>query len=345
MKIIAEYIWRDSLGSLRSKTKILICDETSIPLKVETYTTWNYDGSSTGQATTENSEVILKPVKIYKNPLRNNSNNLVNTLVLCETYVYGDDNIMIPHENNTRNSAFNTFNDNLDKNPMFGLELEFFLFRNGKPLAMPKYPYEYPSPQGDYYCGVGSRNIYLRNMIEEVLIAALEMGLGITGLNAEVAPGQWEFQVCNTGIDACDQFVIFKYILEMIGERHNVEINYHPKPIEGDWNGSGCHVNFSTKGMRAEGGYKLILESINKLKLKHNEHMIVYGHDNDKRLTGKHETADFNTFSYGVADRGCSIRIPKSTYENQYGYFEDRRPSSNIDPYVVCEKIFTTSCL
>ena len=338
MKIVAEYIWRDSCHSLRSKTKILNCVETQSAYNTDTYSIWNYDGSSTGQANTENSEVILKPVKIYKNPLRNNSNNLANTIVLCETYIYGDDNIMIPHKDNTRNSAFNTFQDNLDKNPMFGLELEFFLFRNGKPLAMPKYPNEYPSPQGDYYCGVGSRNVYLRNMMEEVLSVALEMGLGITGLNAEVAPGQWEFQVCNTGIDACDQFVIFKYILEMIGEKYNVEINYHPKPIEGDWNGSGCHVNFSTKGMRAEGGYKLILESINKLKLKHNEHMLVYGHDNDKRLTGKHETADFNTFSYGVADRGCSIRIPKSTHENQYGYFEDRRPSSNIDPYVVCEK-------
>jgi glutamine synthetase len=343
MKIVAEYIWRDSLCSLRSKTKILNWVETQSAFNIETYPIWNYDGSSTGQATTENSEVLLKPVKIYKNPLRNNSNNLVNTIVLCETYI--NDNGLKPHENNTRNSAFNTFQDNLDKNPMFGLELEFFLFRNGKPLAMPKYPNEYPSPQGDYYCGVGSKNIYLRNMIEDVLKAALEMGLGITGLNAEVAPGQWEFQVCNTGIDACDHFVIFKYILEMIGEKYNVEINYHPKPIEGDWNGSGCHVNFSTKEMRAEGGYKLILESINKLKLKHNEHMLVYGHDNDKRLTGKHETANFNTFSYGVADRGCSIRIPKSTHENQCGYFEDRRPSSNIDPYVVCEKIFTTSCL
>ena len=106
---------------------------------------------------------------------------------------------------------------------------------------------------------------------------------------------------------------MLKYLLSKLGEKYGYMIEWGAKPVKGDWNGSGCHVNFSTNKMRADGGYNEILSALERLKLKHQEHIAVYGDDNSERLTGLHETSDINTFSYGVANRGCSIRIPRST--------------------------------
>merc|ERR1739848_434426 len=118
-----------------------------------------------------------------------------------------------------------------------------------------------------------------------------------------------------------------------------------PKPIPGDWNGAGCHTNYSTQKMRDAGGYKEIIAAIEKLKVKHQEHIKVYGEGNERRLTGAHETAPITEFSYGVANRGASVRIPRTAEAEQCGYFEDRRPASNMDPYVVTSKLFKTACL
>lgn len=347
MKLVAEYIWLDSQDNLRSKTKIMNKEitETNSFFDANTYPVWNYDGSSTGQATTDNSEVLLKPVAVYPDPVRTFGYSY---LVVCEHMIMGQDGNYLP---DSRRKAVDIFNNNKScgSDPMFGLEFEFFLYQKNNPLGIPKYPDSFPKPQGDYYCGIGAQNAIGRQMIEVVLNRCLHSRVEITGLNAEVAPGQWEFQVCNTGIKACDDSIVFKYILQRTAEDYNVDINFHPKPIEGDWNGSGCHVNFSTKEMR-EGtsektGYDIILESIKKLEGCHKEHMEVYGIDNDKRLTGKHETGKYDEFTYGVANRGCSIRIPRTTEKDKKGYFEDRRPSSNMNPYVVCSKIYETCCL
>ena len=343
MKIIADYIWLDNKNNLRSKIKVF---ENEAVLDINSYPMWNYDGSSTGQADTENSEVILKPVRVVKDYINYKDNTY---LVLCETYIKSN-NELVPHTTNTRNIAVNTFNNNPENKPMYGLELEFFLYKNNLPLSMPKYPNISLKPQGDYYCGVGGLNIFSRDLMLRALDCALKTNIGITGMNAEVAPGQWEFQVCNYGIDACDDFILFRYILERICERDNIDINYDPKPVNGDWNGSGCHINFSTENMRegslnGKKGIDFIYTAIKRLENKHKEHMEIYGENNDKRLTGIHETAKYNEFSYGVANRGCSIRIPQSTIDNEKGYFEDRRPSSNIDPYLVCSKIYQTCCL
>lgn len=349
--IVAEYIWLDGQDNFRSKTKVMkadVDDSTVLRFnKPEYYPVWNYDGSSTAQASTDNSEVLLRPVAVYKDPMRDHPYSF---LVLCENYVVIEG--QETHYDMRRNAVevFNKYTQsNCGSDPMFGLELEFFLYKGDNPLGMPYYPLSLPPPQANYYCGIGSKNAIGRNMIEKVLDRCLRCNLGITGLNAEVAPSQWEFQVCEVGIKACDDTMMFKYLLQRTAEEFGLDINFHPKPIEGDWNGSGCHVNFSTKEMR-EGtndktGYDIILESIEKLRLNHDEHMALYGVDNEKRLTGEHETGKFDEFSSGVADRGCSIRIPRTTHENQKGYFEDRRPSSNMNPYIVCAKIYETCCL
>jgi glutamine synthetase len=228
---------------------------------------------------------------------------------------------------------------------MFGIEQEFFFMDKdtGLPLGFKKD--NTTDKQGKYYCSVGTGNCYGRMIAENVLKNALYCDLNITGLNFEVAPGQCEFQLCDSGIKASDDLLLLRYLLIRTAENYNVGINFHPKPVHGDWNGSGCHTNFSTQSMRKENGYDKILEAIYKLKEKHNEHIKIYGKDNHKRLTGYHETASFKKFSYGVADRGSSIRIPRFTHRDKKGYLEDRRPASNMNPYLVTSKIVETVLL
>jgi len=327
-----EYIWIDGYGNTRSKTKVINSDT---QLLLPDLPIWNYDGSSTGQAPGNDSEVLIRPVAMYNDPFRINSR-----LVLCETLLPN----MEAHPSNTRVKATEVFNLKPELEPMYGIEQEFFLYKGDRPAGFPEDPLHYPSPQKDYYCGVGAQNAVGRDCIEECFAKCLQAGLSLTGLNAEVAPSQWEFQVCAKGIDASDQLYIMRYITNRVCEKYGYWMNIHPKPITGDWNGSGCHTNFSTKPMREEGGYQVILDAIEKLSKHHRLHMENYGLDNDKRMTGAHETASYDKFSYGVANRGCSIRIPRSTEADNKGYFEDRRPASNMDPYLVTGLLFSTCC-
>ena len=334
MYIKLEYVWIDGFGKPRSKTKIV----REVYKDVKDLPEWNYDGSSTNQAPGIDSEVIIKPQTWFKDPFRNGEND---KLVLCDTYLPNGD----PHPTNTRVIAEKRFNTNLDLEPRFGIEQEFFLTKNGWPIGFPENRTLYPTPQDNYYCGTGSDNIMGRKCIEEAFENCLKAGLKLTGLNVEVAPSQWEFQVDDYGINVGDQLYIMRYILDKTAEKYGWNANFYPKPVEGDWNGSGCHTNFSTKSMREEGGYKEILSAIEKLKKHHSKHMKVYGEGNEKRMTGKHETASYDIFTSGVANRGASIRIPRQTEKDQCGYFEDRRPSSNMDPYIVTSLIFETCCL
>jgi len=337
-KIQATYIWIGGSGEdIRSKTRTLPCEVKS----VEDIPPWNYDGSSTGQAPGDDSEVYLQPVKYYRDPFRRGKN----ILVLCECLKPLSQK---PIASNTRSNARVVFDTEAvaKEKTWYGIEQEYTLFEADgvTPLGWPQFGY--PGPQGPYYCGNGARRAYGRQVVEAHYRCCLYCGINISGINAEVMAGQWEYQIgpCE-GIDSGDSVWLSRFLLERIAEYFQVVVSFHPKPMKGDWNGAGCHTNYSTLTMRNEGGYAAIIEAIEKLAKKHEEHIAVYGQDNDQRMTGHHETADIKNFTYGVADRGCSVRIPNLTKIEGKGYFEDRRPASNMDPYVVTSLIAKTTIL
>ena len=337
MKTCIEYVWIGGNNELRSKTKVIDL----IPnLSLNQIPEWNYDGSSTNQASGEDSEIIIKPRSVFNDPFRSNRDYMV----MCDTYQADGK----PHRTNYRNWANDIFNQKLDEEPWFGLEQEYFLqtLRGAWEKKIHFGELIQIKPQGQYYCSAGAENSFGRKVSEEHLSCCIKAGIKISGINGEVAPGQWEFQIgpC-VGIEQGDHLWMARYILLRIAEKHNIIVNFEPKPFRGDWNGSGCHTNYSTKKMREDNGLELIIETIKKLEQKHNEHMKLYGIGNEERMTGNHETASFNKFTYGIGNRGCSVRIGNDTYKNKKGYFEDRRPSSNCDPYLVIGKIFKTTVL
>lgn len=338
-KIMATYVWIDGSGeNQRSKTMTL----DFIPKSCDQLPWWNFDGSSTGQAEGSNSDVYLKPVAIFNDPFLQGDNKLV----LCETYNFDK----TPNATNKRYKAVEAFDKCKETEPWFGLEQEYSLIdRDGWPFGWPK-PGGFPAPQGQYYCSAGANNAYGRDVVDAHYKACLFAGVKICGTNAEVMASQWEFQVGpSTGIDAADHLWMGRYILHRVAEEFGIAVTLDPKPISGDWNGAGCHTNFSTVEMREEGGIKAIEAAIEKLGKRHMTHIKSYdpkgGADNSRRLTGAHETSTIHDFSAGIANRGCSIRIPRSVGEQKKGYLEDRRPSSNCDPYVVTSLLVRTTVL
>jgi glutamine synthetase len=325
-----EYVWIDGYNLTRSKIKYL---PSASVMTLKDIPEWNYDGSSTGQAITKNSEIILKPVRLYPSPFAHSD-----YLVLCDTWSYPDES----HGSNNRVELVKLMGSN-PQGARYGFEQEFFLVdQTGTTLFADK-------PQKDYYCGVGANNALGRECVETAMDNCIKAGLNITGMNAEVAPGQWELQIDDMGLAACDGLWMLRYILTKTAERYNLGIDLHPKPLlyrGKSWNGSGCHANFSTYAMRGERlkvnetGYDCILKAIHRLAETHTKDMMVYGEDNQLRLTGSCETSGINTFTWGVGDRSASIRIPQSTELTGCGYFEDRRPASNCDPYLVASVLY-----
>ena len=329
----AEYVWIDGsepTREVRSKTKILADgDEPGI---------WGFDGSSTNQATGDNSDVVLQPVFQCPDPIRGGDD----IIVLCETLLTAD---LSPHPTNTRAAAREAMEKYGDQAPLFGLEQEYTLINpmTGWPAGFP--PNGFPAPQGPYYCGVGALKIHGRDLIEEHTTACMQAGLAISGTNAEVMPGQWEFQIGPVDtVTVADHLWVARYLLFRLAENHEVEVSIEAKPMKGDWNGAGMHTNFSTQAMRD--GYDAIITACEALGAegKPEEHLAGYGTGIEERLTGAHETQRYDQFSYGVSDRGASIRIPWQVEVDQKGYIEDRRPNANADPYVLTALMTETVC-
>ncbi|HJR25132.1 MAG TPA: glutamine synthetase [Acidimicrobiales bacterium] len=325
----AEYLWIDGTeptAKLRSKTKILADGTKELPI-------WGFDGSSTNQAPGDKSDCVLQPVFSCPDPIRGGDN----ILVMCEV-LYID---MTPHVSNTRRPCADTAEKYADQEPIFGIEQEYTFFKDGRPYGFPFGGF--PAPQGGYYCGVGADEVYGRDVVEAHLDACLQAGLHISGINAEVMPGQWEFQVGPVAPpQVADELWIARWLLYRIAEDFGVSATLDPKPVKGDWNGAGAHTNFSTKAMRE--GYDPVITACEALGKKIDEHIAVYGHGIEDRLTGLHETAPYNVYSYGVSDRGASVRIPWQVEQEKKGYIEDRRPNANCDPYLVTQIIVDTVC-
>jgi glutamine synthetase len=322
--IIAEYLWLDADNNFRSKIRVM--DENN-------NADWNFDGSSTNQATTESSEVILKVVYNVNHPF------LDGRLYLCATYDINDR----PLSNTYYEKATDIFNSNLELKPWFGLEQEYFIF--DKYLTINSSNNSNINNSNIYYCSPINQDQDEVKISMEHLEACIKAGINVSGNNAEVVQHQWEFQVGPVeGINAGHQLMVARYLLNRIAAKYYKVVNYHPKPIQ-NVNGSGCHINFSTKPMREENGLDIIMNSIEKLKNNHDYHMANYGQDNKMRMTGHHETASYDKFNWGIGSRNTSVRIGYDTYKNKKGYFEDRRPASNIDPYLATSMIFQTCCL
>ncbi|XP_028827744.1 glutamine synthetase-like [Denticeps clupeoides] len=330
------YIWIDGTGEeLRCKTRTLKEE----PQGLEDIPEWNFDGSSTYQSNGSDSDMFLIPVRLFRDPFTLDPNKLV----LCEVLNSSRE----PAETNCRHCCIQVMEKIKEHEIWFGMEQEYTL------LGVDKRPFSwptngYPAPQGPFYCSVGADRAFGRDIIESHYRACLYAGIKIGGTNAEVMPSQWEFQVgpCE-GVEMGDQLWMSRFLLDRVCEDFGVIASLDPKPLK-DWNGAGCHINVSTKSMREEGGLTHIKAAVEKLRNKHQEHISVYdphdGQDNLRRLTGLHETASIHEFSSGVANRGASVRIPRHVAQEQRGYFEDRRPAANCDPYTVTCAIVRT-CL
>lgn len=328
--IKAEYIWLDGTqptAQIRSKTKVFKNPRTmrlNPPV-------WGFDGSSTNQAPGDASDCVLNPVSTYPDPIRGGNN----ILVICE--VLNTDGT--PHESNTRHQCWETHEEHKDQQMLFGLEQEYTFFQNNRPLGLTNNQKE----QGDFYCGVGTNNIYGREVVEEHLDLCLAAGLNISGINAEVMPGQWEFQIGPVAAPRiADQLIVARWLLMRVAEKSGITVSFEGKPAIGDWNGAGCHANVSNLEMRRS--YAACVDACVALGERASYHIENYGHGIQERLTGKHETCSYKEFRYGVSDRGASIRIPWQVEREQKGYIEDRRPNANCDPYVVTRLLTETIC-
>ena len=327
-KYRAEYIWIDGTEptpKLRAKTKIVNVGEDP--------PTWGFDGSSTQQAPGSRSDCVLRPVFTCPDPTRGGDNILVMTEVLLTDFT--------PHPTNTRAACAEAAEKYADREFLFGIEQEYTFFRGNRPLSFPESGF--PPPQGGYYCGIGADEVFGRDAVEAHLDACLRAELRIFGINAEVMPGQWEFQIGQLdALGVSDHLWIARYLLYRMSEDFGINATLYPKPARGDWNGAGAHTNFSTKAMRSS--YQPCVDAAEALGRRHDLHIANYGFGIEERLTGLHETCSYKEFRYGVSDRGASVRIPWQVEVDQKGYIEDRRPCANVDPYVVTRLIMETVC-
>lgn len=375
---VVEYVWHDGFN-FRSKTRVIkpivTTKEVNEPyvnsdggvsykkVMEESYglyiSMWNYDGSSTGQARTEDSEIILVPHTHVIDPRKQNTETTAYFVVICDTYYPPEskDAKMKPTKENFRYRADKIFaEDKKHKQyPWFGLEQEYVIYATqenhlGIPIATfdkPMFAKESKSldlklpagykekGQGSYYCSVGTDNALGRELADYHFDLCLKAGIPLSGKNAEVAPCQWEYQLFYDGknpIEAGDYMMLSRYFLVRAAEDFKVNVSFNPKPYKEDlFNRSGCHINYSYEKMRnVENEYSYAIMQLEKV------HHVMIGHmgSNELRLTGRHETSRMDKFTFGVRDRTATIRIPTDTAISKLGYIEYRAPASDVNPYV-----------
>ena len=340
----AEYIWLDGTEPTRQlRSKMRVLNLTDKPI-ISDFPEWGFDGSSTNQATGDDSDCILKPVNFIEDTTREKGDYLV----MCEVFEPNGK----AHSSNSRAQLRKILELGAKSvDPWIGFEQEYTLFKERDPLGWPTDGF--PPPQGPYYCGVGAKEVFGRELAELHAKKCNEAKLMFYGINAEVMPGQWEFQIGFRGINEekndvlniSDHLWFARWLLQKLGEKYGIHVSFENKPVKGDWNGAGMHTNFSTNKTRnSNDGIEHIEKAIKILSQKHMEHIKLYGHNLSDRLTGLHETCDIETFKYGIADRGSSIRIPQNVHQKGYGYFEDRRPGANSDPYLVAARLCLSVC-
>ncbi len=330
-EVRAEYVWIDGFSKLHSKGRTVpahVTDPSNLPDE-------SCDGSRTGQTVGGDSEVIIKPRAIFRDPFRVGDN----ILVMCDTYTSRG----VPLQTNTRVGCAKVMEKAATEEPRFSFKQECLLIDKvtDRPLGFPADGEL--APQGAHYCGVGHSNVFGRDVAEAAWLAQLYAGLKVGGMNAEVAPGQWKFKVgpC-MGVNGGDQLWMARYILGRVAEIAGVGVDYEAKPVRGDWNGSRCHTSFSTLGMRQEGGYgKEIVSALERLREKHAEHIAAYTDGNDQRLMDKRDNTEFR---WGITDRGASCRVASAVVRDGKGCFEDCRPPGNCDPYIVTKMLVATCC-
>ena len=338
--VFAEYIWIDSTQSVRSKTKVLwdVLQGSRYEVSPATFPDWGFDGSSTGQAEGDASDCALHPVRVFRDPIR----GMEHFLVMCE--VMNADGT--PHVTNSRAKLRGVLDQaglGEAKDCWFGLEQEYTLFKGSSPLGFGG-ERRFPAPQGPYYCGVGADEVRGRDLVEDHVRHCAEARIRVSGINAEVMPGQWEFQVGPLSpLEVGDHLWVARWLLYRLGEKDGIHATLDPKPVPGDWNGAGMHTNFSTAEMRAEGGMGAIEAWCEEASKRTDEHLEAYGDGIEMRLTGKHETCSFKQFKWGVSDRTASVRIPLATAQDGCGYLEDRRPNANACPYEVASVMMKTA--
>jgi len=295
MSVIAEYIWT-GLSSTDIRSKVRVTSGYNCAFEP-----WSCDGSSCGHGSVEQSEYPLMPVMYVPCPMP-----CIHYIVLCDS-----------------ESRRQLVSSEWSNNPWFGLEQEYFI------VLSRHQGYSDNHYCGHNYCGQGVNPVE-RAIVQEHLNVCLLMGLAIGGTNAEVAQGQWEFQIGPLGpVEACDQLIVARFLLMRIAEKYGCTIDFRPKPFAYE-NGSGCHINVSTEQTRSNPECTEQLMPL--LQSKHDEFIRVCGVANRDRLTGQNETADYRVFTWGKGTRNTSVRINN-------GYYEDRRPGADIDPYLAIQNI------
>lgn len=319
-KVQATYIWIDATGeNIRLKDRIL----NEIPKLIADIPKWSYAENPPYQ-TGSSIEMMLYPRALYRNPFKPGKHDVI---VMCDTYQPDGS----PFHTNHRHAMQTSVDKTIEQEPIFGIEQKYTLLdEQGQPFIRPKNELM----EGTNYCGVGFNGIYARDLVESHALACLYAGIDFSGTNADEFPLQWRYKIGpSVGIQAADDLWVSRYILVRIAEEFGICVTL--KSIEGDRNQTRAHINYSTAAMRADGGIKVIREAIKLLEHEHNEHLKVFD---------AHESK-IDTFSWDVADRNVSVRVPESVAESEKELLKDRGPPSNMDPYVVCNALLTTSLL